>query len=107
LRSPARRSDPPCTTQMARVVGSFLLRCLALLVLILAETLRRNGPPPYIGDGLVDKYVAYIDVLNNYMGEPHYRLVVPIVPLFAPEYGLADKLNHTRGLIESFEVVYP
>jgi pimeloyl-ACP methyl ester carboxylesterase len=72
-----------------------------------AETLRRNGPPPYSGDGLINKYVAYIDVLNAYMGAPPYRLVVPIIPLFAPEYGLVDKLNHTRGLFESFEVVYP
>ena len=39
--------------------------------------------------------------------EPHYRLVVPIVPVFAPEYGLVDKVNHTRGLLDSFEVVYP
>ena len=26
---------------------------------------------------------------------------------FAPKYGLVDKINHTRGLMESFEVVYP
>ncbi|HET9221952.1 MAG TPA: alpha/beta hydrolase [Roseiflexaceae bacterium] len=73
----------------------------------MAETLRRNGPPPYSGEGLVGKYVAYIDVLNDYMGEPRYMLVIPIVPLFAPEYGLVDKVNHTRGLIDSFAVVYP
>jgi pimeloyl-ACP methyl ester carboxylesterase len=72
-----------------------------------AERLRRNGPPPYTGDGLVGKYLAYIDVLNDYMGEPHYAVVVPIVPVFAPEYGLVDKVNHTRGLIDSFSVVYP
>ncbi len=72
-----------------------------------AAVLRRNGPPPYTGEGLVNKYLAYIDVLNDYMGAPRYALVVPIVPLFAPEYGLVDKVNHTRGLIESFAVVYP
>jgi pimeloyl-ACP methyl ester carboxylesterase len=71
------------------------------------ETLRGNGPPPYSGAGMVGKYVAYIDVLNDYMGEPRYALVIPIVPLFAPEYGLVDKVNHTRGLIDSFAVVYP
>jgi pimeloyl-ACP methyl ester carboxylesterase len=73
----------------------------------MAETLRRNGPPPYSGDGLVDKYLAYIDVLNDYMGAPRYALVVPIIPVFAPEYGFVDKVNHTRGLVESFSVVYP
>jgi pimeloyl-ACP methyl ester carboxylesterase len=71
------------------------------------ETLRRNGPPPYTGAGLLDKYVAYLDVLNDYMSSPRYTLVVPIVPFFAPEYGMVDKINHTRGLIESFSVVYP
>lgn len=41
------------------------------------------------------------------MGEPRLSLVVPIVPFLAPEYGLADKVNHTRGLIDSFNAVYP
>ncbi|MBL8056604.1 MAG: alpha/beta hydrolase [Anaerolineales bacterium] len=72
-----------------------------------AEGLRRNGPPPYAGPGMLDKYVAYLDVLNDYMDAPRYTLVVPIVPFLAPEYGLIDRVNHTRGLIESFQVVYP
>jgi pimeloyl-ACP methyl ester carboxylesterase len=71
------------------------------------EALRRNGPPPYTGDGVVFKYLAFLDILNDYMHSPRYALVVPIVPLFAPEYGIVDKVNHTRGLIESFNVVYP
>jgi pimeloyl-ACP methyl ester carboxylesterase len=71
------------------------------------DKLRRNGPPPYVGKGLLDRYVAYLDVLNEYMHSPRYTLVVPIVPFLAPEYGLVDKINHTRGLIESFTVVYP
>jgi pimeloyl-ACP methyl ester carboxylesterase len=71
------------------------------------ETLRRNGPPPYSGDSLVMKYVTYIDVLNDYMGEPRYALAVPILPFFAPEYGYVDKINHTRGLVDSFNVLYP
>jgi len=71
------------------------------------EVLRRNGPPPYTGNNMVSQYVAFFDVLNDYMGSPRYMLVVPLVPFFAPEYGLVDKINHTRGLIESFQVVYP
>jgi len=55
----------------------------------------------------VFKYLAFLDILNDYMHSPRYALVVPIVPLFAPEYGLVDKVNHTRGLIESFNIVYP
>lgn len=30
-----------------------------------------------------------------------------LAPQFAREYGLVDKLNFARGLIESYAVVYP
>ncbi len=72
-----------------------------------AEQLRRNGPPPYAGPDMLGKYAAYLDVLNEYMGEVRLTVAVPIVPFMAPEYGYVDKINHTRGLIESFQVVYP
>jgi hypothetical protein len=72
-----------------------------------AEGLRRNGPPPYTGKDMLGKYVAYMDVLNEYMGTLPFTVVVPIIPFLAPEYGYVDKINHTRGLMESFEVVYP
>lgn len=49
----------------------------------------------------------FLDVLNEIMGVPRYTLVVPLIPFFVPEYGYVDKLNHTRGLIESFNAVYP
>jgi pimeloyl-ACP methyl ester carboxylesterase len=71
------------------------------------EILRRNGPPPYAGDKVTGRYVAYLDVLQEYMQMPRYTVIVPLVPLFASEYGYVDKINHTRGLIESFNVVYP
>lgn len=71
------------------------------------DLLRRNGPPPYNGENVTKRYVAFLDVLNDYMHAPRYTLVVPIVPFLAPEYGLVDKINHTRGLVESFEVLYP
>ncbi len=73
----------------------------------MVETLQRNGPPPYYGEEMLNKYVTYLDVLNDYMNSPRYAVIVPIVPFIAPEYGLIDKINHTRGLIQSFEVVYP
>lgn len=41
------------------------------------------------------------------MGLPRYTMIVPIVPFFASEYGYLDKINHTRGLTESFDVIYP
>jgi hypothetical protein len=72
-----------------------------------AEQLRRNGPPPYRGDTVVAPYVAFLDVLNEIMGTPRLPVMVPIIPFFVPEYGYIDKINHTRGIIESFNAVYP
>lgn len=72
-----------------------------------AEELRRNGPPPYRGDNVVSPYTAFLDVLNEIMGTPRFSLIVPVIPFFVPEYGYIDKINHTRGLIESFNVMYP
>ena len=66
-----------------------------------------NGPPPYGGPNPVFRYLDYLDVLNDYMGTPRYALIVPLVPFVAPEYGLVDKVQHTRGLIRSFNAVYP
>lgn len=70
------------------------------------NTLRRNGPPPYVGDGMIWKYVAYMNVLQSAMGEADYRLGVLLLPQFAPEYGMLDKVNYVRGLIETFTVLY-
>lgn len=71
------------------------------------DELRRNGPPPYTGNGMVWKYVAYMNVLNSYMGEVDYRLSLALVSNFAPEYGLWDKVNYMRGMIETFSTLYP
>ena len=71
------------------------------------ETLRKNGPPPYTGENVTGRYVAYLDVLNVYMDMPRLSVIVPIVPFMASEYGYVDKINHTRGVIDSFNAVYP
>ncbi len=71
------------------------------------ETLRRNGPPPYVGDGMALKYLAYLDILNSYMGSPGYALSLPLAAEVTPEYGLVDKFNFLRGLYEEFTAVYP
>lgn len=69
--------------------------------------LRRNGPPPYGGDGMALRYAAYNNVLFEYMGSLRLEMVLLLVPQFAREYGLVDKLNFARGLIDSYPVVYP
>jgi len=48
------------------------------------QTLRRNGPPPYTDKDMLNKYVAYLDVLNDYMGSPRYTVIVPITHLSLP-----------------------
>ena len=56
---------------------------------------------------MVDPYVDFLNVLNEIMGTPRFTVIVPLIPFFVPEYGYIDKINHTRGLIETFNVVYP
>lgn len=70
------------------------------------NNLQRNGPPPYSGSGMALKYAAYNNVLFRYMDSPTLDLVLLLVPQFAPEYGLVDRINFARGLIDSFPVVY-
>jgi pimeloyl-ACP methyl ester carboxylesterase len=71
------------------------------------DRLRRNGPPPYDGPGMAMQYAAYNNVLFDHMDSPSLEQVLLLVPQFAREYGLVDKLNFARGLIDSFPVVYP
>lgn len=70
-------------------------------------TLQRYGPPPYTGQGMALKYMAYNNVLFRHMASPTLDLVLLLVPQFAREYGLLDRVNFARGLIDSFPVVYP
>ncbi len=75
--------------------------------LAVANRLRRNGPPPYEGRGMAAKYAAYNNVLFRYMDSPTLELILLLVPHFSPEYGLIDRVNFARGLIDGFPVVYP
>jgi pimeloyl-ACP methyl ester carboxylesterase len=71
------------------------------------DTLRRNGPPPYTGEQMIWKYAAYMNVLQDSMGLPSLTLGVPLLPQFAPEYGLVGRVNYVRGFFETFATVYP
>ena len=72
-----------------------------------AAALRRNGPPPYAGAGMALKYAGYNNVLFEYMGSIRLELVLLLGPQFAREYGLVDKVNFARGLLNSYPVLYP
>jgi pimeloyl-ACP methyl ester carboxylesterase len=71
------------------------------------NTLRHYGPPPYVGEGMVWKYAAYMNVLQDAMGLPSLTLGVPLMPWFTAEYGLVDRINYVRGFLETFSTVYP
>lgn len=74
------------------------------------ETLIRQGPPPYYGEGVALKQAAYLMDTFNYMNEN------PAIAdngfstfrdLAAPEYGLVDKVNWFRGVLDTLSIVYP
>jgi pimeloyl-ACP methyl ester carboxylesterase len=74
------------------------------------KTLLAQGPPPYYGKGVAWKQAAYLLETFAYMnqnpaisdnGTNTFR------DLGAPEYGLNDKLNWFRGVLETLDVVYP
>lgn len=73
------------------------------------ETLRRNGPPPYTEGNLVLTYAAYLGVLNDYMNQHAHGADADILidAIKEPEYGLLDKVNWIRGLMDVFNAVYP
>ena len=71
------------------------------------RALERNGPPPYDGEGMAMKYAAYNNVLFRYMNSPTLELILMVAPQFAREYGLVDRVNFARGLLDSFPVLYP
>ncbi len=75
-----------------------------------AEKLLAQGPPPYYGRGVAWKQATYLMDTFRYMnanpaiadnGANTFR------DLAAPEYGLYDKLNWFRGVLDTLGVVYP
>jgi pimeloyl-ACP methyl ester carboxylesterase len=75
------------------------------------ESLRKMGPPPYVGDGMFIKYSPYLGVLNKIMsthtGGKVTMYDMYVRHLLGPEYGWVDKVNWYRGFIDAFTVVYP
>lgn len=75
----------------------------------LIEKLVANGEPPYYGKNVTWKSAVYINYLNRYMinnheiRNPGYNTLRDI---FSPEYGLLDKINYVRGIINTYGHVY-
>ncbi|MDX1417036.1 MAG: alpha/beta hydrolase [Candidatus Promineifilaceae bacterium] len=71
--------------------------------------LEQQGPPPYYGDGVAMKVTEYILYLSSYMnGNPQIHADYDTFgDIAAPEYGLYDKVNYIRGLLQTMEVLWP
>jgi pimeloyl-ACP methyl ester carboxylesterase len=73
--------------------------------------LQRQGPPPYSGAGTTMKQAAYLLDGFNYMNSD------PAIAnddgfdtfkdILSPEYGLYDKVNWARGVLDSGDVLFP
>lgn len=73
----------------------------------LYDELNNSGPPPYGGVDMAWKYILYNNVLFDHMDSPNIWTIITVIPQLAREYGLWDKINFGRGLLESFQVLYP
>ena len=75
----------------------------------LVERLIANGEPPYYGRDVTWKSAAYLNYLSAYMANepgirnPGYNTFRDIG---SSEYGLLDKINYIRGIINTYGHVY-
>ena len=72
--------------------------------------LKRQGRPPYFGPGVAWKQAAYLLDGFAYMNaDPDIAQdqFDTIQDLLSPEYGLYDKVNWFRGVMDSLDAVYP
>jgi len=71
----------------------------------LAETLRRNGPPPYVSLMHYDPFIASEHDWNPYPEfDPNNEM--PAI-LFVPEYSWMDRINAFKGFLDTVGTLYP
>ncbi|MEG3851067.1 alpha/beta hydrolase [Microcoleus sp. herbarium19] len=73
------------------------------------EKLKQQGPPPYYGNDVFWKSATYLADLNNYMNQNPAIANAgfnTLEDLMGSEYGLYDKVNFVRGVLDTFGVVY-
>jgi pimeloyl-ACP methyl ester carboxylesterase len=73
------------------------------------ERLQNQGPPPYYGDGVAWKQIAYLKDTYAYMNQDPATIggFNTLRDLASPEYGLIDKVNWARGPLDTLGIVYP
>jgi pimeloyl-ACP methyl ester carboxylesterase len=71
----------------------------------LAQTLRRNGPPPYEDLMLYDPFIATEHDWNVYPEfDPDTEMPAS---LFVPEYSWMDRINAFKGFLDTVGTLYP
>jgi pimeloyl-ACP methyl ester carboxylesterase len=73
------------------------------------KTLITNGEPPYYGKDVTMKSAAYLNYLSAYMTQNPFIKnggYNTFRDLFSSEYGLLDKINYLRGIMNTFNHVY-
>lgn len=74
------------------------------------DSLQKNGTPPYYGKSVTTKSAVYLNYLSQRMARnpeiqnPGFQT---IRDLSAKEYGILDKVNYLRGILQTFNQVYP
>lgn len=74
------------------------------------DALTTNGKPPYYGSDVTWKSAEYLNYLSSYMAKnpaiqnSGYNTFRDI---FSEEYSLMDKINFLRGIVTTFNHVYP
>lgn len=74
------------------------------------DKLKENGRPPYYGSDVTWTSAEYLNYLSAYMSsnpEIQNGGYNTFRDLFSPEYGILDKINFLRGIVNTFNHVYP
>ncbi|HRR89414.1 MAG TPA: alpha/beta hydrolase [Eubacteriales bacterium] len=75
----------------------------------LVKRLKANGEPPYYGNNVTMKSAVYLNYLSAYMAknpEIHNPGYNTFRDIGSSEYGLLDKINFFRGIVNTFNHVY-
>ena len=71
--------------------------------------LKQQGPPPYYGKDVLWKSATYLTETFNYMNQNPAIVnsgFNTLQDIAGSEYGLYDKVNFVRGLLDTFGIVY-
>ena len=76
------------------------------------KTLEKNGPPPYNGEKVLNEYKVFLtNYADYYRKENSYGENLswynPLSFIWIPEYNIIDKVNVVRGMIDTFNIMYP